>query len=400
VVDQREVTMKCSWVALAPLPLLVLAACGTADVDPTAATRSSATVDDATHATGTLEGTVKADDGSPLAGATVAASKRGTNASTDTDGAGQYTMPLPVGSYTVVASAFGFISRTFTGVMINAGHPVTRNFVLAPAPTHRVSGTVRGGGQPVAGATVTITGTPLPPAVTDAAGHYAIDGVPDGGYQVAVTAGCFDDAAANLTVDGDEVLDFSLVKKVDSFGYSCARAPFAYIAAGTILPLVGDINVTTVTLPFSFPLYGQSYTTAFVGTDGYVSFLDPQPIPLDNAPALPDPATPNAAIYPFWDDLVVDAVSSVRTEIVGTGANRKFVIEWRNVTTFFDPTARVSFEVVLFKNGDILTQYLAPLARGAGAAIGLENETGTVAFVHSNNTASVDAGTAVLFTRP
>jgi hypothetical protein len=393
--------MKRSRVAPARLPLLLLvASCQAANVDPTEAIGSSATIDNAVRAMGTLQGTVAGNEGTSLSGATVTASKTGTTASAVTDDAGQYTLPLPVGSYTVTASAFGFTSSTFTGVMINAGHPTTRNFALAPVPTHRVSGTVRGGGQPVAGATVTIADTPLPPAVTDAAGHYVIDGVPNGTYQVVATAGCFDDATANLTVDGDEVLDFSLPKKFDSFGYSCAPAPFAYISASTILPLQGDINFATVTLPFPFTLYGQAYTTAFVATDGFVSFLDPQPIPLDNSSTLPDPATPNAAVYPFWDDLVVDAISSVRTELVGTGANRRFVIEWRDVATFFDPSTRLSFEVVLFKNGNILTQYLAPFAQGATAAIGLENQTGTVAFVYSNNRPSVDPGTAILFTRP
>jgi hypothetical protein len=351
---------------------------------------------------GTLQGTVRGNDGAPLSGATVTASKPGTTASAFTDDAGQYTLGLPVGSYTVTASTFGFISGTVSGVKINAGHPTIRDFTLDPLPTHRVSGTVLGAGQPLAGAMVTIVDTPLPSAITDAAGHYTFDAVPNGTYQVVVFAGCFSDATANLTVDGDEVLDFALSKKVDSFGYTCARAPFAYISANTILPLVGDINVTTVTLPFPFKLYGQPYTTAFVGTDGFVSFsfTDPLLLPVDNSPTLPDPATPNAAVYPFWDDLVIDAVSSVRTELVGTGANRRFVIEWRDATTFFDSSIRISFEVVLFENGNVLTQYLAPFFQGATAAIALENETGTVAFVYSNNTPSVDAGTAILFTAP
>ena len=30
--------------------------------------------------------------------------------------------------------------------------------------------------------------------------------------------------------------------------------------------------------------------------------------------AIPVTATPNAAIYPFWDDLFVDASASVRTD--------------------------------------------------------------------------------------
>jgi hypothetical protein len=56
--------------------------------------------------------------------------------------------------------------------------------------------------------------------------------------------------------------------------------------------------------------------------------------------------------------------------------------------------------VVLFENGDVLTQYQSVFADGGGAAVGLENEAGTIAFVHSNNTPVVQAGTAILFTAP
>jgi hypothetical protein len=396
--------MKRSWAAFARLPLLLaLASCQGADIDDTENASSPATSSWATaNPTGTLQGTVKRSDGTGIADATVTATKTGTTLSALTDAAGQYTLALPVGTYSVTATAFGFISKTFTGVKINAGHATTKDFVLAAAPTHRVSGTVLGAGQAVAGATVTIVNTPLPPATTDAAGHYAFDAVPNGSYQVIASAGCFNDASARLTVDGDEVLNFSLTKKADSFGYTCARARFEYISATNILPLVGDINAITVTLPFPFKLYGQTYSTAAVATDGFLSFRDFDPLqyPVDNAPTLPDPAVPNAAVYPLWDDMVIDSLSSVRTQLLGTAPNRRFVIEWRDATTFFDPNIRISFEVVLFENGNILTQYLAPFAQGATAAIGLENETGTVAFVYSINTPSVDAGTAILFTRP
>jgi hypothetical protein len=386
--------MRSAWIAL---PLVLLFACDAADGRGTESTSSS--IETAT-ATGILQGRVTAKNGSPIGDVVVTATNDGTQQSTFTDADGQYSMSLPVGKYTVTATAFGFETATATGLKVTPSRPAVQNLVLTPLPTHRVSGTVSGAGQPIAGARVAIVGTPLPPATTDATGHYGFDSVPNGNYQVTASAGCFGDATASLTVDGDETLDFTLARRIDSFGYSCTLSSFSYVAASTILPLVGDINFTTVPLPFPFRLYGKSYTTAFVATDGFLSFVDPQPIPLDNSPSLPDPATPNAAIYPFWDDLVVDAVSSVRTELVGNGRNRRFVIEWRNVTPFPDPTQRLSFEVVLFENGQILTQYQSVFANGAGAAIGLENETGTVAFVYSNNAPSVDTGTAILFTPP
>jgi hypothetical protein len=379
------------------LSLVLLVACDATDRSRTESTSSAI---ETARPTGVLQGTVSATNGSPIADARVTATRDGTQQLTFTDGAGQYAMSLPVGKYTVTVNAFGFNTGTASGVSVVPSRPTLQNFALTPLPAHRVSGTVRAAGQPLAGATVTIVDTPLPPATSDATGHYSIDGVPEGNYQVTVFAGCFNDATASLTVVGDETLDFALTKRFDAFGYSCARASFSYLATNTILPLVGDINFTTVTLPFPFRLYGQTYTTAFVATDGFLSFADPQPMPVDNAPSLPDPATPNAAIYPFWDDFVVDAISSVRTQLVGTGHNRRFVIEWHDVAPFFDFSQRLSFEVVLFENGDILTQYQTVFGNSAGAAIGLENAAGTVAFVHSDNTASVQDGTAILFTAP
>ena len=71
----------------------------------------------------------------------------------------------------------------------------------------------------------------------------------------------------------------------------------------------------------------------------------------------PGTGTPNAAIYSFWDDLFVDATASVRTELLGSAPNRRFVIEWRNVHFFSDTTRRIDVNVVLHENGQILTQY-------------------------------------------
>ena len=78
-----------------------------------------------------------------------------------------------------------------------------------------------------------------------------------------------------------------------------------------------------------------------MSTNGHVNFLA-QSAAHSNT-AIPNAAVPNAALYPFWDDLIVDAESSVRTRTVGTAPNRRFVIEWLNVTLFadLDPAARL-----------------------------------------------------------
>src|SRR5690606_14343099 len=80
-------------------------------------------------------------------------------------------------------------------------------------PRGEVSGTVTSAaGPPVAGATLTGTG-PLPwTATTGADGRYHADGLPEGEYEVTVTADGYLPATGTVTIDADSpaVLDIAL----------------------------------------------------------------------------------------------------------------------------------------------------------------------------------------------
>lgn len=81
---------------------------------------------------GTLRGTVTAaSGGAPISGATVTA---GT-VTTTTDGSGQYSVPVPVGAYTVTANAPGFLPSSANEVVITANTTTTRDFALASGAT-------------------------------------------------------------------------------------------------------------------------------------------------------------------------------------------------------------------------------------------------------------------------
>ena len=343
---------------------------------------------------GTLQGTVTdSSNSNPIAGARINVAPIG--ASTVTDANGNYSLTLPVGTYDVTAGAFGYTSHTEPGVVINDGQTTTLNFALLAAPAHTVSGTVRDDFlQPIANATVTILDTPIPPATTDANGFYSFASVPEGTYDVRAVAGkCNSSQTQTLVVNGDETLDFTLPLRTDSFGYFCIVETPAYIEANTILSLSGDDASAQVSLPFPFTLYGQTYNTAFVTTNGNLNFLAANSS-FSNG-AIPSTGAPNGAIYPFWDDLFVDASSSVRSELLGAAPNRQFVLEWRNVRFFGDTTRRVDFEAVLHENGQILTQYRNIAndgrERGNSATLGIENATGTVAFQYSFNESVVES---------
>ena len=353
--------------------------------------------------TGTLQGTVTDASSNPIAGASVHAVGPSDRLTT-TDAAGHYSFQLPVGSYNVSVSAFGYLTQTANGVAVNDGQTTTQNFTMPAAPAHSVSGHVRDGFlQPIANATVTIQGTPIAPATTDANGFYSFASVPEGSYSVQATAGrCNTPQTQSLVVDGNETLDFTLAQLSDSFGYFCQIDTFNFIDANTVVPLTGDDAATQINLPFPFTFYGQSYNSAFVATNGFLNFLASSTA-FSNG-AIPSTATPNGAIYPFWDDFIVDASASVRTELLGSAPARKFVIEWRNVRFFNDANKRLRFEVVLQENGQILTQY-TDIAndgqeQGNSATVGIENHTGTVALQYSSNEAVITNNLAVRYRLP
>src|SRR6266516_4260014 len=138
--------------------------------------------------TGTLEGTVTdSSNGNPIAGASITVQPLGASTTTGPDG--HYSFTLPVGDYQVTAHSFGYTDQTQPATVTDGGDTVV-NFALVPSPSGSLSGTVTdSSNNPIENATVTILGTPIPPATTDSSGHYSFSSVPNGTYNVKAEAG-------------------------------------------------------------------------------------------------------------------------------------------------------------------------------------------------------------------
>jgi len=133
---------------------------------------------------------------------------------------------------------------------------------------------------------------------------------------------------------------------------------------------------------------------------GYLTFAPHGGVVATNT-QLPNPALPNNAIYPFWDDLTdnVPCLSGASPEApqcnIPTTIYSKQAGEWFTIEYFRFPadggTDTVTFEVLLNRStGEIRFQYLdVPAASGArSATIGLENGSGSGAVELGYNTAS------------
>jgi hypothetical protein len=137
-------------------------------------------------------------------------------------------------------------------------------------------------------------------------------------------------------------------------------------STGTITP--GDTDsgnhcddcTTTIALPFPASVYGQTFLTADVASNGTLNLVGSAAPFTHGCLTLPN-AFWEMAILAFQDDLRTDNLSfagcagypggncGVFTSVTGSAPDRQFNIEWRAVH-FSDTTAPANFEVVFYEN--------------------------------------------------
>ena len=107
----------------------------------------------------------------------------------------------------------------------------------------------------------------------------------------------------------------------------------------------GDDQVTTVALPFPFTLYGQTFTSINLSSNGNAQFMTTDTSFTNQC--LPW-TTHNYTIFPYWDDLyLVNSGFGIFTSISGTAPNRIFNIEWR--AQYFPGSGSANFELRLYE---------------------------------------------------
>ncbi len=211
----------------------------------------------------------------------------------------------------------------------------------------------------------------------------------------------------------------------DSYGYYCydntdfqfTECPsydwlgIAPPGPGTIIPEISDEDeaCATRTLPFTFKYYGSDETLISISSNGWMSFESVSDPYYNNHP-IPDPGGPPAMVAPFWDDL--NPLSHGDIYEYYDAAAHTYILEWKEVAHWSNPTAWESFQVVLYDpvyeptvtgDGEIICQY-ERVDNSTGCTVGIENytETDGIEYLYNGsydpNAAPLQVGRAVKFT--
>src|SRR6476659_3126036 len=175
--------------------------------------------------------------------------------------------------------------------------------------------------------------------------------------------------------------------------------------SGTITP--GDTDTgnhcddcaTAVSLPFPIRVYGQTYNSINVASNGSLDLVGTEAPFTHGCQVLPNTLW-ETAILPYQDDLRTDAQSGcsvfpggtcgIFTTTTGSAPNRTFYVEWRAVH-FADVTTTANFEVVFQENDS--THF--DVIYGATSDSGLD-ETSGVQASSTGNANTFSCGTATL----
>jgi hypothetical protein len=154
---------------------------------------------------------------------------------------------------------------------------------------------------------------------------------------------------------------------------NCTNALEDISTSGTLSTASGtdDGSQAGVPIGFSFPFYGNNFTSLEINNNGFLSFNTNGDGFFTNAP-IPTAGAPDNLIAPLWDDLYTVNQGSVRYASL-TGPSR-FVVQWTNTQRYPGVGTGNTFQAILYATGDIEFRY--GVLEGGGVltpSVGVEN---------------------------
>ncbi|MDC0459471.1 GEVED domain-containing protein [Crocinitomicaceae bacterium] len=183
--------------------------------------------------------------------------------------------------------------------------------------------------------------------------------------------------------------------------YTATSTSTNYLSASwVILSNAGDDDeVGSIPIGFDIPFFGTNYSTAYVSTNGWFSFIPPAGSWPTNS-AIGSGTGPDGVIAPYWDDLRDNGGNDqLRYSIGGTAPNRYFAIDYWSFS-WYCGGGYAYVQAVIYESGIIDFNYGA--AGGttwsdpacAGASIGIAQPGGGEFYCGANCGSTYNSGSA------
>jgi hypothetical protein len=172
--------------------------------------------------------------------------------------------------------------------------------------------------------------------------------------------------------------------------YDIAQIGGSIVPGTTDIGNHGDDVTTTIALPFNYSLYGQSFSSVTLDSNGKAHF--PGGASVFTNSCLPQ-AGATFSIYPYWDDQRTDVGTGVGifTSTSGTAPNRIFNIEWR--TTYFSGGGTANHELRLYEGQSRFDVIYGVVTQGsATATAGVQKDGSTFDQYFCNGTGGAATG--------
>jgi hypothetical protein len=197
-------------------------------------------------------------------------------------------------------------------------------------------------------------------AITGAGGTFSIYGVPTARGDL-VAAATFTRPDGTL-LSGSSRATTPVPSGVTNVGTFAAVSALFETNYGTYLTNCDDCSYSR-TLPFSFPFYGRTFTSAYVGTNGYITFDQGDSTYVETLPAfngLP-------RIAGFFDDLYGRSTGAV---YVNDQLPGRFIVTYDRVQ-HYNYGGSNTLQITLFADGRIQYAYRGITAIDSGTIVGI-----------------------------
>ena len=183
-----------------------------------------------------------------------------------------------------------------------------------------------------------------------------------------------------LPANAYDVRGFGLRFTRSGSGYTLSKIDANFRSAIGNRVTLADDDSTSIGIPFSFPFYGTTQTSAFVNSDGNITFGEEDKNSTERNLARLLTGPPRVA--PFFADL---DPSRGTGKIFVNAASDQYTVTWCGVRAFDPPERTVTVQATLFPNGNVEMKY--------GDVINIPDAVVGVSPGHTADVALVDLST-------